>query len=733
MRRKTIVFLICIALLVSGTVSDVIGAEVKTEDTEYYAVIVGVADYQYVSDLSYTDDDAIDMYNTLLSYPNWKPTNIKLLIDSEATKANITAAINWMASMIDSDDIGLFFFSGHGTYSTDIYPYDETDGDDEYICPYDSLLYSYANDIRDDELDSLMTPINGTKIVILDTCFSGGFIKTDKNVTKTKPGVLKKEIKDDFAKDIDKAGFVVLTASDDWQYSYEDSYLENGVFTYYVVEGLSGFPGPADTNADGNISAEETYYYAKPLTVAYTYGDQIPQIYDGVTSDVTLVSIRPVEEHDLAVTALNVSRYAEPGETVAINATITNFGRGPENNVTVELLVNGSVVDSTTIPSLLSLESSIVYFSWSTTTEGTYNISVYVHPVPNETYIANNMKSATIRITYAVKVLFDQTHGTDWIWSYSKWVADMEAAGYIVDELYHEPITASDLAGYDVFIIPQARDDYSSSEISVIQSWVNGDGGLCVIGDNCPSIYTDLTDFAGITWISGRYGGYTSDITPHPVTTGISTAYFGAPISELMVSSPAQDIIRDNYGSVMLAVSEVGAGRVVAIADEQCLDDWDIDEADNRVLGMNIIDWLAGPVGLKKMINLTTDKTEYQPGDVVMLTINITNPTNDTYRVYVELGIIWPTGDGITMFRSEGFYLTPGFSVERTVPMPIPDSFIVPSGSYEYWGELHDYYTDQLIARDTASFDVTRTSMTYAEIADLSSELTDVTYYITPK
>ena len=133
------------------------------------------------------------------------------------------------------------------------------------------------------------------------------------------------------------------------------------------------------------------------------------------------------------------------------------------------------------------------------------------------------------------------------------------------------------------------------------------------------------------------------------------------------------------------------------------------------------------------MINLTTDKTEYQPGDVVMLTINITNPTNDYYRVYVELGITWPTGDGMTIFKSGGFYLTPGFSVERTMPMPIPNSFMVPSGSYEYWGELHDYYTDQLIARDTALFDVTRRSTTYAEIADLSSELTDVTYYITPK
>ena len=49
------------------------------------------------------------------------------------------------------------------------------------------------------------------------------------------------------------------------------------VFTYYLIEGLSGF---ADSNEDGSISAEEVYAYASPLATAWNSG-QHAQLYDG--------------------------------------------------------------------------------------------------------------------------------------------------------------------------------------------------------------------------------------------------------------------------------------------------------------------------------------------------------------------------------------------------------------------------------------------------------------------
>jgi uncharacterized caspase-like protein len=215
-----------------------------------------------------------------------------LLIDSDATKANIHSAIDWMKTNADDNDICLFFFSGHGTRGDDVLPFDEYDGWDEYICPYDSTD-GFEDNIRDDELDAWMTPIEAKKIMILDSCFAGGAYRgLNDSSTKTKPNVpyakLAKGFAKDLAKDLNKAGCVVLAACNDGQLSVELDILENGVFTYYVVEGLDG---PANADADNDISTEEIYEYADPLVIDYTGGWQDPVLYDNVPGELPVVKI----------------------------------------------------------------------------------------------------------------------------------------------------------------------------------------------------------------------------------------------------------------------------------------------------------------------------------------------------------------------------------------------------------------------------------------------------------
>ena len=213
---------------------------VSANGVEYWAVIAGVSDYAdpSIPDLSYSDDDANDIYNSLLNYDNWEANNIMLLIDSDATKANIHGAIDWMKTNADDNDICLFFFSGHGGWSEDVPPFDEYDGWDEYICPYDSTHW-FEDNIRDDELDAWMTPIEAKKIVILDTCFAGGAYRVTDISTKTKPNVpypkLAKDFAKDLAKDLNKAGYVVLAACNDWEWAWESDILENGVFTHTML------------------------------------------------------------------------------------------------------------------------------------------------------------------------------------------------------------------------------------------------------------------------------------------------------------------------------------------------------------------------------------------------------------------------------------------------------------------------------------------------------------------
>ena len=236
-------------------------AQAQTSDVEYWAVIVGVADYEnsndIITDLSYTADDARDLYNRLR--PFWGADHIKLLIDSQATKAGIQSAITgWLDSKEGDDDIVLFFFSGHGVQG----------GGHEYLRPYDALPYSYANDIRDDTLnDWLDTLESGNMVVILDSCYSGGFIA-----------------------ELGQSGRVILAACASSEKAYESLRLEHGVFSYYILDGFDHF-GLVDTDGNGEISAEKFFSYAKPRVTDYK-GNQHPQLYDGDTPELVLLDMQ---------------------------------------------------------------------------------------------------------------------------------------------------------------------------------------------------------------------------------------------------------------------------------------------------------------------------------------------------------------------------------------------------------------------------------------------------------
>ena len=266
----------------SGSV-ELWSCEEPPPETEYYAVIAGEG-----FTCAYADNDAYDMYKALMSYPNWDAANVKLLVSNAAgtkhdcTLTKIHTGINWMASKADEDDVCLFFYAGHGTYGPDVYPYDEADGMDEYICPE-------GGNIRDDELEAWMTGIKAKKIVMLDCCFSGGAIKeAGVNIrTKQMPGVLRAELTDSFARDLNKTGYVVLTASDEHESAYGYGYpIKNGIFTYFMDDGLGG---PANADGDEDITAEEMYSYADPRVIRFTGDKQHPQIYDGVTGELPVV------------------------------------------------------------------------------------------------------------------------------------------------------------------------------------------------------------------------------------------------------------------------------------------------------------------------------------------------------------------------------------------------------------------------------------------------------------
>ena len=100
-------------------------------------------------------------------------SNAILLTDEEATEANLRQAFQTLSARMDDDDTFVFFFSGHGN-RVEIRGAAETadlDGMDETIELYD-------NPLTDTQFDALLDSMPVERaLIILDSCYSGGFAK----------------------------------------------------------------------------------------------------------------------------------------------------------------------------------------------------------------------------------------------------------------------------------------------------------------------------------------------------------------------------------------------------------------------------------------------------------------------------------------------------------------------------------------------------------------------------
>ncbi|MBD8497968.1 hypothetical protein IFO66_06565 [Paenibacillus sp. CAU 1523] len=101
-------------------------------------------------------------------------------------------------------------------------------------------------------------------------------------------------------------------------------------------------------------------------------------------------------------------------------------------------------------------------------------------------------RNGNMRANAVKKVLFDNTHGetagqADWVidGGFSDFANGLTNAGFTVNELRKsEPITISDLQGYDVFVLPEPNIPFKKSEQEALLQYVQGGGGLFFIADH---------------------------------------------------------------------------------------------------------------------------------------------------------------------------------------------------------------------------------------------------------
>ena len=157
----------------------------KTSDPLYpkngYAIVIGISDYPGTdNDLSYCDNDALDVYNMLLDEYNFKSENIIYLQDSSATIGAINSAFDTINSLITDNDVFFFYYSGHGGASVNnegIF-YHDIDSPHPYSNNYDrtwSIYHSNAAYMRV-YFDHLETESDYDYVFLGDTDIYDGWV-----------------------------------------------------------------------------------------------------------------------------------------------------------------------------------------------------------------------------------------------------------------------------------------------------------------------------------------------------------------------------------------------------------------------------------------------------------------------------------------------------------------------------------------------------------------------------
>ncbi len=240
------------------------------------------------------ENDTDALADLLIGQFGFAGKNVVVLKGPGATREKIKAAFLNLAGRTRAEDQFLFHFSGHGTQIADVQPFDEPDGRDEALCPWDATAFG-ANLIRDDELGFWLDDLRTRRVtVILDCCHAGTGTKdvdSDPEIAsrflpmklaEQRPARAKRPWRELQG---NTKGFGTQTASffacQPDQEAYERRFLDRqpprraGQFSHFFLEGLRD--AAADQNRDGIVSNGELLrFVSRRLDESFNRGRSSP-------------------------------------------------------------------------------------------------------------------------------------------------------------------------------------------------------------------------------------------------------------------------------------------------------------------------------------------------------------------------------------------------------------------------------------------------------------------------
>lgn len=223
-----------------------------------WAVLVGINHYvdPYIANLKVCVDDVTAIQQAIAgSYEA-----ARLLTDvtaSPPTRANILAELSTVAQAAEADDLLLFYFSGHG----------QAQDGESYLLARDTRLAALKHTAvaMSDVREIIEQSPAHAKVIVLDSCHSGA------SIGKAEPTMSPAFIRRVFE---EAEGMAVLASCKQGQQSWEWQAKRRSVFTYYLLEALSGH---ADLDGKGFVTVSDVSRHVTDGVKAWAVNAGVPQ------------------------------------------------------------------------------------------------------------------------------------------------------------------------------------------------------------------------------------------------------------------------------------------------------------------------------------------------------------------------------------------------------------------------------------------------------------------------
>lgn len=266
---------------VSQSILEVVGG-----DSRVSAVIVGIEDYERMTDLKFAEDDADAFERLLRKRVPASDINIRKLVGSEATRVAIQKALLDVARSASNQATVLLYFSGHGVlipqlgskFLAYLVPQEvqSAESEPEYV------QHSWL-------LETLKTQTRAKhRIVILDSCFSGLPLADEpageddgsyvpKSISAVFPPNVRQLASADTAWQSIPPEILWFSGSSAVQVSYEAPELGHGVFTHYLLKA-----------GETNLTYSRTLEQVSQALKEHEKGRQTPALLGNVGKSQTL-------------------------------------------------------------------------------------------------------------------------------------------------------------------------------------------------------------------------------------------------------------------------------------------------------------------------------------------------------------------------------------------------------------------------------------------------------------